>query len=342
VAKYLIFGDVHLGPTPSSCTGTYVDDLFDLLEQCIYLARSRNVAAVVIAGDLFHSKAPTRTSHALVTRLIKLLRRFGVTVWFVPGNHDMQHDRIESLDETQPAGELLASGVVKLLDGWDDEYKHLYGVPWQQLWEDEIVFGALADYRSLHETRPPEHSLVVTHAPLYPPGLELAYEFYPPGRWAYAMGPGQHSCYYGHVHERAGIWQVQPPDLRPGHDVVYAGDPPGASVVTFCNPGALSRGSLHEHNLTRMPAVAIWDSADGQFTEITLNAKPPEEVFRLQENRQTTDMTGRLEEFLVSVGSTQLEVMSVESVAAHVRGLGLSEADTTLAIELLMEAANVR
>jgi DNA repair exonuclease SbcCD nuclease subunit len=320
VAKYLLFGDVHLGPAPSSCTGTYVDDLFDLLEQCIHLARSQNVTAVVIAGDLFHSKAPTRTSHALVIRLTKLLRRFGVTVWFVPGNHDMQHDRIESLDETQPAGALLASGVVRLLDGWDDKYGHLYGVPWQQLWEDEIVSGALADYRSLHGTRPPEHALVVTHAPLYPPGLELAYENYPAGRFAAAMG-GIGSCYYGHVHERHGIWRT--------------------GGVIFCNPGALSRGSLHEHNLTRMPACAVWDSDIGRFSEIVLKSRPPEQVFRLQEKQQATDMTGRLEEFLTSVGSTTLDVMSVESVVAHIRGLGLSEADTTLALELLMEAVHV-
>jgi hypothetical protein len=161
--------------------------------------------------------------------------------------------------------------------------------------------------------------------------MELEYEFYPAPKFAEAMG-GRGSCYYGHVHERHGIWYTEPASSFLD----------GGPQVTFCNPGALSRGSLHEHNLTRMPGVAIWDSADGQFTEITLNAKPPEQVFRLQEKQQVTDMTGRLEEFLVSVGSTQLEVMSVESVVAHVRGLGLSEADTTLAIELLMEAANVR
>jgi hypothetical protein len=341
VAKYLIFGDVHLGPTPSSCTGTYVDDLFDLLEQCIYLAKSRDVRGVVIAGDLFHSKAPTRTSHALVSRLIRLLRRFECPVHFVPGNHDMQHDRIESLDETQPAGALLASGVVELLDGWDHDIRDLYGVPWQQLWEDEIVSGALADYRSAVAVGAPRYTLVVTHAPLYPPGLELEYENYPAARFGQLMG-GTGSCYYGHVHERHGIWTADTSQLG-----IRVPDAVGEITVgsfkgevTFCNPGALSRGSLHEHNLTRVPAVAIWDSADGQFTEIPLNARPPEEVFRLRERQQATDMTGRLEEFLATVGSAQLEIMSVESVEAHIRSLGLSEADTTFALELLMEAAH--
>jgi DNA repair exonuclease SbcCD nuclease subunit len=314
VAKYLLINDVHLSDRPpSSCTESYLDDLFDLLQQVVVLARVQQVRALVIAGDLFHCKAPSRVSHRMMIRLVKWIRSAPCPVAVVAGNHDLQHDRVESLDETQPLGMLVKSDLVRLLDGWDPDFP-LYGVPWQQEWTDEAVSTALAAWRG-----PKGNALVVTHAPLYPPGLELEYEFYPADRWAEAMG-GMGFCYYGHVHERHGVWQ--------------------AGGVTFCNPGALSRGSLHEHNLTRMPACVVWDSDTGRFNEIILKSRPPEEVFRLKEAREVTDMRGRLDEFLASIGSTTLEGVSVESVISHIRSLGLSEDDTTLAIDLLMEAAN--
>jgi DNA repair exonuclease SbcCD nuclease subunit len=325
VAKYLLINDVHLSDRPpSSCTDTYLDDLFDLLGQVVVLARVQQVSALVIAGDLFHCKAPSRVSHRMMIRLVKWIRSAPCPVAVVAGNHDLQHDRVESLDETQPLGMLVKSDLVRLLDGWDPDFP-LYGVPWQQEWTDEAVNTALAAFRG-----PKGNALVVTHAPLYPPGLELEYEFYPAPKFAEAMG-GTGYCYYGHVHERHGIWLTEPAST------FLDG---GSSQVTFCNPGALSRGSLHEHNLTRVPACVVWDSDTGQFTEIPLNARPPEEVFRLKEAREVTDMRGRLDEFLAAIGSTTLEGVSVESVIEHIRSLGLPEADTALAIDLLMEAAN--
>jgi Icc-related predicted phosphoesterase len=329
--EILCLGDIHATERPpSSCTDTYSDDILSLLRQTARIANARKVAAAVWAGDVFHSKAPARSSHRLVQRLIGVLGEYECPVYVTPGNHDMQHDRLESVGETQPLGVLMRSGLLRPLIGWENITGEsgaatsggglpLYGVPWQQEWTDEAVSRVLAAYRE--QLFAP--ALVVTHAPLYPPGLELEWEHYPAEKWAAAMG-GEGFCYYGHVHERHGIWGL--------YDE--------ANQVTFCNPGALSRGSLHEHNLTRTPACVIWDSNTGKFTEIPLDARPPEQVFRLQESRQITDMHGRLDQFLASVGSASLEVLSVESVVEHIRSLGLSEPETTLATELLMEAAH--
>lgn len=339
MSLYLLLSDLHLADRPpSSCTDAYLDDLFDLLEQTTRIAAQRRVTAVVWAGDIFHIKAPSRTSHRLVQRTIRMLRSYPVQPYIVPGNHDITHDRLDSIEQTQPLGVLFESGAVKPLIGWADYdgppgHLPLFGVPWQQEWSEEAVDEALSSYREVARSwqalpaaergTVPVNHLVVAHAPLYPPGKELTYEFFPAERWAEAMDMKGY-VFYGHVHEPHGAYGFYDAD----------------GGITFCNNGALSRGSLHEYNLTRQVGCTLWDSQTGQFEFVPLDAKPASEVFRLQEKQQVTDMQGRLDDFLRDVGSTTLEAVSVESVIEHIRTLGLGPDAENLATELLMEASH--
>lgn len=349
--KILLLSDIHLSERPpSSCTENYCDDLFDLLEQAREVGFQHDVRAMVWAGDTFHHKAPNRVSHRLVQRTAAFIATCPYPVFILAGNHDMSNDRHESVYESQPLGMLLRSGAVEL-KGWAPgctesdfrPYMPVYGVPWLQ------GYGNWGAYEG-DEPHPPiernlgraldsyreqvyehgigrEFPLVVSHAPLYPPGKELEYEYFPASRWAEAMGAhrgGRHAVFYGHVHEPHGTYGEY--GSSPEH---------GDWDVTFCNNGALSRGSLHEYNLTRPVGVTIYDSLRGTFEFVPLNARPASEVFRLVEKERVTDLQGRLDEFLASVGTTSLEVMSIESVIAHIRSLGLSKEVTSLASELL-------
>jgi|SRR5215831_10206263 len=321
--RFLLIPDVHLSDRPpSSCTESYTDDLFTLLAEAATFAV--HCEAVIFAGDVFHIKAPSRTSHKLVMRTIAALREFGIPVYVVPGNHDLAHDQIESLHISQPLGVIIASGAAQLLDGWmitpgGRSLMPVYGVPWLQHWTDEAVSETLAGYR---EADIP--GLVVTHAPLYPPGQELKWEHYPTQKFADAMVQG--SCFYGHVHEPHGEFQVL--------------NSAGSAAVDFCNYGALSRGSLHEYNLERQVGVTIWDSETGNFDFVPLHAKPASEVFRLAEVREVKAAGGRLDEFLSGISTAQLEVVSTESVLEHLKSQdGWTAADQALAEELLSHAA---
>lgn len=317
MTKILTVNDIHLADRPpSSCTEAYTEDLLDLLGETVAVAEEYQVSAVVWTGDVFHSKAPARNSHRLVQKAIGIGQAYDRPWYIVPGNHDMSNDRWESVHDTQPLGVLYRAGA-KALIGQSEQFDCLYGVPWQQEWSNENVGLALQEFREKPRTH--GNRLVCAHAPLYPPGHELPYEFYDVALWSMAMG-NSGSCVYGHVHERHGVYRV--------------------NDVAFCNPGALSRGSLHEYNMTRPVQVAVWDSLTGLFTEVKLSkAKPAEEIFRLREKQQVTDAAGKLDDFLTQVGSTQLSVLSAEAVMEHVRQMEKVPPAVVAEVEELLEWA---
>lgn len=301
----MLIGDVHLSDrAPSSCTETYTEDLFELLDEVCTGCSMMGAEACIIAGDLFHIKVPHRTSFSLVLALCRLLKAFPCPVYVVPGNHDMQHDRRDSLDD-QPLGMVFETGAAQPLEGWADNPDGslrfpIYGVAWQQEWSESTISAALRDYTEPTGGEWEKPMLVVTHAPVYPPGQEPTYEGAEctPASW-WADGLNQGSVFYGHIHEPHGVYEV--------------------GGVRFCNNGALSRGSLDEYNLARPVVATVWDSGTGEFSCVGLHAKPAEEVFRLREKEKIVTSNQRLDAFLADIGMSRLEVMSVESVIADIK-----------------------
>lgn len=322
VHKILCVGDIHLSDKPpTNCTETYNDDLFAMLQEIVKLAYDREIDAVVLSGDIFHIKRPDRTSHRTVQHMIDVVQAFHCPVYGVVGNHDIQHDRLSSVFETQPFGVLLMSGM-RMLHGWAGDFP-IYGVPWQQDWQDAEAAFQDWDPAVWHDGGPNANALIVAHAPLYPPGQENPFENIPAStvaRWAGNSG----YLYYGHVHDYHGVFE--------------------SDGVVFCNQGSISRGSLHESDLTRKPAVAIWHSNRsglGAFERVELkSAKPADQVFRIQKAMERVDYRDRMEEFLSALSESTVDATSVESVIAYVQGLGLSSGEQRMAVEILEMAAS--
>jgi DNA repair exonuclease SbcCD nuclease subunit len=314
--KYVLIGDVHLSDrAPSSCTDSYLEDLFTLLNQVARQCEQEKADALIIAGDLFHSKVPGRTSHNTIRALIELLGSIKCPVLVVVGNHDIQNDRLESAESTQPLSVLVAAGVVQLLDGWWAD-SPVYGVPWQQEWSPETIKEACLGF-TLRKPRS-FTSLVVTHAPIYPPGKEPTYpgaECTPVSWWSGALD--EHACvFYGHIHEPHGVYE--------------------AEGLRLCNNGALSRGSLDEYNLGRPVIATVFE--DGEFRAVELETRPASEVFRLKEKRKEVTSTAKLDEFLGTIGTTTLDSMSVEGVIADINRRDIDPAVKRVAVGLVEES----
>jgi hypothetical protein len=318
---YGCLGDAHLTVhPPANCTETYLEDTLGLLKQAFGVFAARKVTAAIIAGDLFHLKAPARTPHWLVEVIGELFLAQPFPVWVTPGNHDMQHDRIESVSK-QPLGVLFGLGAAHCLDGWMGGNHPVFGVPWLQHWSEEAIAAALVPWQE--QLFGP--TLIVTHAPIYPPASEPRYagaELTPADWWARPLADGSfpHSVFYGHVHASHGAWR------RNG--------------LTFANFGALSRGSIGEDNLTRQVGVTLYDeSAPGEFEFVALDAKPADQVFRLAEHDKQAAVQVSMETFLASLGATTLARVSPESVMAHVATLPDVPADVSVRVEELMHWA---
>jgi DNA repair exonuclease SbcCD nuclease subunit len=300
MTKLLLIPDVHLSDKPPSIrTDAYVDEILEKLRYAMELAAVRGCEAVVQAGDLFHIKTPNRNSHRLVQAVHEVLTSIDLPVYVVPGNHDLSNDRIESLP-SQPLGSLARMSGIELLQGPHPTLP-LYGLPYQPDWRN--LPQILAEYKEWADERHLKDfswiPLLVTHAPIFPPGEDPPYDYIAAEDWAELMMVGD--CYYGHIHDPHGVYRTKAPG------------------VTMCNNGALSRGSLHEKTLKRQPAVTIWDSevVGERFTREEVPHKPAEEVFRLDIKEATDQRSNRVQEFLSEVGQVTLTNLTVEEVVAH-------------------------
>lgn len=314
MTNVLLIGDLHLSDNPPvSCTESYTDDLFELLAHTVELATEYN-AITVWAGDIFHLKGPTRNSHALVQRTIDIVHSYTNGLYIVPGNHDLSNDRLDSI-KAQPLGVLFKAGA-RYLNGWAGNTEGpdfpIYGVPWLQRFTDSAVSDSLRAYRDSMWTD--ESTLVITHAPLYPPGKELPYENYSTVKWAKSAG-NKGNTFYGHVHDPHGVYEVD--------------------GMIFCNNGSLSRGALTESHRTREVVATLWSSINGQFKTLSLPYKPSSEVFRIEEIQTVKTAKLQLDDFLKSVGYVTMETTSIDSVLKHIRGLELGSEVESLVTELL-------
>lgn len=318
--KFLIVGDVHLADrAPSIRTETYRDDILAKVRWCSEEAARRGCDALVQLGDIFHIKTPIRNSHGLVQATHEALRAGGLPVILIAGNHDIMHDRLESIP-SQPIGALSRMEGIELLEGWHDKFP-IFGIPYLADWSElsnwlDVWNATLKHLDTLYGDVTP---LVIAHAPLFPPGQEPIYDYVDPVDWAAMQRTGCVS--YGHIHDP--------------HDV-YVVD-----GVKFANFGAISRGSLHAETLKRKPQVAVYDAETAEYEVIPVPHKPAEEVFRLTEHLETKSKKEKMAAFLEGLGSDTLELTTVEKVLDDLGKLGLPDNALAIARELVEEAYNV-
>lgn len=303
MTKALLVGDIHLADRPPSIrVDGYADQILDKLRQTVALRYSEDCDFVVWAGDVFHVKAPTRTSHRLVQQACDIVAAYGCNVYIVPGNHDVTHDRLGSLDK-QPLGVLFKAGAIPCIGG-NRRGDPVFGIPWLRDWASELP--------PYMETWINEdwHELMVTHAPIVRSGEDRPFEVIDAGDWV-SMMDRYGDVFFGHMHDPDGVFEQ------------------GIAHIPFCNEGAISRGSLHEATLRRKPAVSIWDNEQppgaARFRRVELDHLPAREVFKLDAKELVDDRQERLTEFLTTIDQTTFEALTIEGVMAHIESIDLDD-----------------
>lgn len=278
MATILGCNDLHLThKTPSGRTDHWPTALFAKLEQIRKLAVAIKADAVALAGDLFHTD---HVSYQVLVQLIAWAYTLPCPFYVIPGNHDLYHDRLDSIPKT-PYGVLVTSlpGLItdvsyQLLPAGD---AYVTGVPYP----DALTVASFERIPSFVAPVVPKPLLVMAHCFAEP----VARDFFGTPVHAYAdlaaRCPHAGAFLFGHDHADLGVAEI---------DGRY-----------FINIGALGRGSLTHEEVTRDVAVAIITTAPWHVKLVRLQVSPATEVFDLQLKAAKDREATRVGEFVLSI-----------------------------------------
>jgi exonuclease SbcD len=310
--KLLFRTDVHVADhAPAAWKADYRAEILDCLKQIGKLAADIGAECVLDGGDFFHVKAASRTSHGLMVQVAEIHRDYPCPVYAVVGNHDISYNNIETIDR-QPLGVLFAAGLFRPLDSVSMcGGVRIVGVPYSPT-------RTLEDLTAIRK-QPGDRVLVaVVHALATENPDRSVDELFGEPVFRYSdliMPDGPDVWMFGHWHRDQGAMRVK--------------------GKWFVNPGSVSRGSLVQDNLTRVPKVAVID-VDEDTYEITvelveLNVLPADHVFDLErkerleaESDEISNFVGKLRETALGDSTASIEdYLSTLDFAKDVRDTAL-------------------
>ena len=102
--KFLHTSDWHVGKALKG--RSRLDEQRDVLREILRIARAEQVDAVLVAGDLYETSAPSAQAQRLVVQALLALRQTGAEVIAIAGNHD----HAATFDAYRPV--MAAAGIV--------------------------------------------------------------------------------------------------------------------------------------------------------------------------------------------------------------------------------------
>jgi len=325
--RFLWFSDVHLADAPPIMRNEgYTEDILTKLGEIAQLCATEKVDYALFGGDFFNSKVSARVSHNLVNASLRALDKFPCPLFFIVGSHDVPYGRLDLLYK-RPIGTILRHPKVTYLEdsfllGDVSGGPSIRLLPVSDAYNnttDEIV-SSLKVMREKHEAV--DYNIALLHQPVVKEGSFP----YPVVQSADLVGAADFVL-FGHMHNYDGVWELSIDNQK----------------TTFANVGAVSRGSLDEKTLGRVPTVLIFDvtfiNIDGtaglRFREVPLQtAKPAIEVFRLAAKQEQEDREADIEALLLSVKATHFGTFSSTSAIERIKSMVYAQRDDLLSDEV--------
>lgn len=307
--------DVHLSDqTPRSRKDNWTETVLGKLTQIGELARDLKATAVLDGGDFFDLKSPSRNSHALVRRALEVHRSYPCPVYANVGNHDCVYGDYSFLHQ-QPLGVLYESGVFRrCYDEHEARFEsnpewvadpmetgpgltvRVVGVPYHGTTYDLDRFRRI-------KKGDEDYLVVIAHVLASPSGGTL-FESEDVIKYADLDAfDGDVFC-FGHWHKDQGIVET----------------PGGKTIV---NIGSLTRGSLAQDDLERVPSVARMEFVSGskpKVTKIPLRYAPAHEVLDVEGRDMRNLRENMIEDFVGNIKSI-LTPQSGRSIRDAIRDL---------------------
>lgn len=294
--KFVTSSDWHLDSKgPVSRKDNWPDTMFAKLNQLAKLAIHVKAKGIICGGDIFNKDS--RVDWRLMTRLLEWclsLKNDGITVYAVPGNHDLKNDRYDSI-LSQPIGVLFSSGAVI-----------------------DVSYNPVVIEESTGDVNP--FTVVITGIP-YPAACSMdAYKGLPTPVGdksilvAHCFATLAGGDYFGEPILKYADLYLHPYDVFVfGHDhsdngVVALQSDPGP-IRLFINNGALSRGSISRENIERTVKCTLLELTREKTVaqEIKLNVRPVSEVFDLALKAQKDKEESHVEEFVMRLSHDLVE-----------------------------------
>jgi len=311
--KWLVFNDPHIAARPPTQKrkDDYEDVVFDKLAQICVLSVEHGVDAVVCTGDWFHKKRPTQVPYRLVKRLIRWIKLVNLPMLTVVGNHDVQYYNTSRRGlKNQPLGSVWEACDNLLILG-DAEggqrgqgYFELTGTN-----NDRVIFAGSNFIKPVDGLEGPEEDksqfdirnsdgIIGWEHRADPPYLKYVqlihasiYVKSPPFRPFTLLKDLADLTiadlvHCGHIHDDIGIFSERRSGGRPD--------------LLFTNVGSLTRGSLSEDNIQRIPTILLVKYFEGTFEieRIPLDHKPAEEIFDVEQYRAEKKQVRHFESWL--------------------------------------------
>ncbi len=113
--RFSFVGDLHLDSrTPSSRLDDYAQATLSKLQLVLEGCQAHNSTHLFLSGDVFHRRAQSFDYLSKVIAAFRQFKQAGVQVHSIVGNHDIQHDRMDTLS-SNPLGLLFEIGLIQRL-----------------------------------------------------------------------------------------------------------------------------------------------------------------------------------------------------------------------------------
>ncbi len=287
--------DVHLADrAPQSRLDDWTATILGKIAQVGEVAKKEHAAAVLDGGDFFHIKSPSRNSHELVNRAAQAHRAYPCPVYSTIGNHDCKYGSAEFLLEG-PLGVLFETRVFRpLYDDNEAVFKEgdlggyaaspgvkvrVVGIPYHGTQYDMNRFTTI--------TKGDEDFLVVVvHCLANEKGGTL-FEGEDIVKYADLANLDPDVWCFGHWHKDQGVKEIAP----------------GKWVV---NVGSLSRGSISQDDVARVPKCVSLQFQPGKFSFKIhpLQIQPAAEVFDLVGRDRRVARTEAMDTFVEHLKDT--------------------------------------
>lgn len=312
--------DVHTcDRSPSSWKADYPTEIWSNLEQIGQYAKEREATAVLDGGDYFHVKAASRNPHSLVIKSISIQNKYPCPTYCVEGNHDMQYNVLESVEEKQPLGVLFESKTFHELreqvfeDG--GMRVRVVGVPYHPE-------RPLASLQAIQKQPGDDFLIAIVHqlAGAAPPGKVEEFFGEPVFRYQdLATQDGPDVFCFGHWHKDQGVEEI--------------------GGKKFVNQGAVSRGALINENTQRTPKVSLIEVEPTgiKIVELPLIVAPAVDVFDFERKQRVEKESESIDQFILQL-QNNVRIDLSASIESNVEQLDFAQDVRAAALEYLVRA----